>query len=113
MEEPVVTICRKGLDNFQRQSASSKGSFNLDHEWLKIKFSTLETDFYKTIFENNIEGQDIETFKNFVVPLNNTKLNLLVRNDSVTLYKKKKIVRGDMDNEETTKDSESSIDNKK
>ena len=32
IEEPVVTIRRKGLDNFQRQSASSKGSFNLDHE---------------------------------------------------------------------------------
>ena len=32
----------------------------------------------------DIEGQDIEIYKIFVVPLDNTKLNLPMRNDSVT-----------------------------
>ena len=33
MEETVVTIRRKDSDNFQGQSTSSTGCFNLDHEW--------------------------------------------------------------------------------
>ena len=32
----------------------------------------------------NIEGQYIETYKTFVVPLDNTKLNLPMRDYSVT-----------------------------
>ena len=44
MEEPVHTIRGKYLDNFQGQYTGSTGWFNIDHEWLKRKFSTLEPD---------------------------------------------------------------------
>ena len=37
-EEPVHTICRKDLDNFQGKSTASKCWFNIYHEWLKGKF---------------------------------------------------------------------------
>ena len=87
----MVTIRRKDLDHFQGQSTVSTGWFNLDNEWLKRNFSTLETDYYKKLFENNIEGQDIETYKTFVVLLGYTKLNLSMRIDLVTPNKTEKI----------------------
>ena len=34
-EEPVVTIHRKHLNNFQGQYKGSTGWFNIDREWLK------------------------------------------------------------------------------
>ena len=89
LKEPVVTIRKNDLDNFQGESTASTGWFNLDHEWLKKKFSTLEPDFIKKI-ENNIEGQDIETYETFVLPLDNTKLNISMCIDSATPNKKKK-----------------------
>ena len=61
----------------------------------------------------NIEGQDIETYKTFAVLLDNTKLNLPMSNGSVTPNKKEKIARNNLDDEESTKDSESPSDNKK
>ena len=56
--EQVVMICRRDLDykkekdnteiyNFQGQSARTKHWFDLDHEWLKEYFMTLEPDIYK------------------------------------------------------------------
>ena len=45
----------KYLDNFQGQYTVSTGWFNIDHEWFKIKFCTLEPELYKKPFENNIE----------------------------------------------------------
>ena len=91
------TISRKYLYSFQGQSIGSTGWFNIDHEWLKRKFSTLEPDFcgecfekyiegqdmepYKTFFElfdKDIDGQDIKTYKTFVVPYHS------MLNDSVT-----------------------------
>ena len=47
MEYPVVTICRKGLDNFQGYYIASTDWFNLNREWLKMNVSTLEPDLYK------------------------------------------------------------------
>ena len=91
MEGPVITIRRKDLDLFQRQSTGSTGWLNLDHDWLKRIFSLPESDFYKKPFEKYIEGQDIETYKTFVIPFDNTKVNLSMRNDSVTTDKEKKI----------------------
>ena len=38
----------------------------------------------------NIEGQDIKTYKTFVVPFDNNELNLPMRNYSVTPNIKKK-----------------------
>ena len=58
MKEAVVTIHRKDSDNFEGQYEVSTGRFNLDHEFLKRKFSTLEPDFYnffiKRILKVNI-----------------------------------------------------------
>ena len=72
MEEPVQTIRIKDLDHFQGHSIVPTGWFNLDKEWLKRKFSKLEPDFYLKIVKN-IEGQYIETYKTFVVMLDNIK----------------------------------------
>ena len=36
------------------------------------------------VFEKDIEGQYIETYKTFVVPFDTTKLNLSMHNESVT-----------------------------
>ena len=47
MKEAVLTIHGKDLDNFEGQSKGSRGWLDLDHEFLKIKFSTLERDFYE------------------------------------------------------------------
>ena len=49
----------------------------------------------------------MEPYKTFVVPLNSTKLNRFMRNDSVTLNKEKNITS---DDEQARKDSESSSD---
>ena len=46
IEEPVHTIRRKYLDNFQGKSTASTVWFNLYYEWLKGNFSTLEPEFY-------------------------------------------------------------------
>ena len=110
MEEPVNTIRRKDLDKFQGQSTGSTGWLNLDHEWLKRKFSILEPDLYRKLFEKDIRGQDTETHKTFVILFDNTKVKNSMRNDSVTPNKEKKIAR---DDEEKPKDSESSSNKEK
>ena len=46
MKEAVVTIYVKDLYNSDGQSKGSTGWFNLNHEFLRRKFSTLEPDFY-------------------------------------------------------------------
>ena len=54
---------------------------------------TLEPDdtphFYKKIHEKDIEGQDTEPHKTFVLPFDTTKLKCFIRNDSVTENKEK------------------------
>ena len=106
MEDPLHSIRRKDSDNFQGHSTVSTGWFNIDHELLKRKFSTLEPDFYTKKFEKDIEGQNIKTYKTSVVPMDDIKLYLSMRNDLVT----KKIAS---DDEKEPKDSESSRDKKK
>ena len=51
MEDTVVTIRRKYLDNFEGQSMVSTGWFNPDNEWLKRDFSTLEPELYIYIWK--------------------------------------------------------------
>ena len=58
MKKAVVTIRRKGLDHFEGQSKGSTGWFKLKSEFLKTKYSTIHLEFYKEIFEYNIEDQD-------------------------------------------------------
>ena len=50
---------------------------------LKIKCSTIELDFYKKLYEKDIEGQDMEPYKTFSLPFDSTKLNPLNINDPV------------------------------
>ena len=45
MEDTVVTIRRKDLYKFEYKSKGYTGLFNLDHEFLNRKFSTLELEF--------------------------------------------------------------------
>ena len=44
-KESVFTIRRKDSDKFEGQSKGYTGWLNPDHEFLKIRFSTLEPDF--------------------------------------------------------------------
>ena len=59
MKEAVVTIRSKDSDKFEGQSKGTIGWFNLDHEFLKRNFSTLEPDFYKCFYEKDIKVQDM------------------------------------------------------
>ena len=94
IKEAVFMICRKNLDNFQDQSTGSTDWFNIDCEWLKEMYYTLEPDFY-FYKKKNIEGEDIEPYKIFVVSFDNTKFKekiyLPMPNDSVTPNKRKNI----------------------
>ena len=46
MKEEAVTIRRKGSDKSEGQSKGSTSLFDLDHEFVKRKSSTLEPYFY-------------------------------------------------------------------
>ena len=46
MKVPEIMIREKDLYTFQGQSTTPTGWFELDHQWLKRKFSPLEHDFY-------------------------------------------------------------------
>ena len=50
-KEAVVTIYRKDSDKFEGQYKGSTGWFNLDHDYFKRKFSTLEPDLYKNFMK--------------------------------------------------------------
>ena len=47
-----------------------------------MKVSTLELDFYNFHYEKDIDGQDMEPFKIFLVLFDSTKLNPFMSNDS-------------------------------
>ena len=81
MKEAVIKIQRKDFDKFEGQYIGSTGWFNFDYNFLNINFSTLEPDFYRKLFEKDIEVQDIEPYKTFVVPFYTNKLNRPIRND--------------------------------
>ena len=46
MKEAVANISRDPLDSFEGPSKGYTGWFNIDHEFLKRKISTLELDLY-------------------------------------------------------------------
>ena len=60
--------------NFQGKSVISRRWFNLDHEWLKENFMTLEPDFYRKMYQTEFRGDDTKTFQMFVVPIGNAKI---------------------------------------
>ena len=58
---------------FQGQSARSKNWFNLHIEWIKENISTREHQFYKRLFQTNIEVQSGIKYPIFPVPIENEK----------------------------------------
>ena len=62
---------------------------------------TREPDLYTKPYKINTEGQEMESYQIFVVPVVNTKiaeeLDLQVPKDSVTLNNKKEKLRDDLD----------------
>ena len=50
MKQAVVTIRRKGLDQFEGQSKRSEGWFKLDGGFLETTFSTNHSELYKQLF---------------------------------------------------------------
>ena len=67
MKQAVITIIRKGLDQFEGQSKGSKGWFKLDSVFF---FNILYKSFRilcKT-FLMNIDDQYTELYTNFIVP---------------------------------------------
>ena len=92
MKQAVVTMCRKDSDKFQSQYKGSIGWFNLDHNFLRRNFYTLEPDFYDKQYEKDIEDVDMEPYKTFLVPFYYTKLNLFIRNDPVKNKEKKQLM---------------------
>ena len=81
MKEAVVTICRKDSDKFEGQYKGSKIWFNLDRQFFRGKISTIEPDFYRKLYEKDIEGKYMELYKKFFVLFYSTKLNLNNNND--------------------------------
>ena len=67
MKKAVVTIRSKCLYYFVGRSKVSTGWFKLDIGFLKLKFSTIHSEFYKELFENNIEDQDTELYTTFII----------------------------------------------
>ena len=59
---------------FQGKSARSKHWFILDIEWVEENFSTIEPQFYKRLFQTNIEGQAVLIYPIFPVIFGNTNL---------------------------------------
>ena len=59
---------------FQGQSARLQLWFDLDLDWIEIKFSSREPDFYKKLFQSHDDKQDDNTFNTFQVPIGNAKL---------------------------------------
>ena len=66
MKQKVKTIRRKGLNQFEGQYIGSKGWFKLDIYFLTY-FSKIRSEFYRALFKNNIEVQDMEVYKIFIV----------------------------------------------
>ena len=61
----MVTIRRKDSNNFEVQSKGSTGWFDLDHEFLKRKFSTLKPDFYKNFMKRTLKVKTWNHIKSF------------------------------------------------
>ena len=63
----------KAKYKFQGQSARSQRWFDLDLDWIEENFSTREPDLYKKYFQKHGETQDKNKYKNFQVPIRNSK----------------------------------------
>ena len=59
---------------FQEFSARLKHWFDLDIEWIGENFSTREPQFYKKLFQSNIEGKYGSKYPTLPVPIGNSKV---------------------------------------
>ena len=86
----VVMICRReSYDkketknikkyNFQGKSARSRRWFNIDYQWLKEKFRTLEPYFYRKLYQTKFRGDDTKTYQIFGVIIGNAKITRKVQ----------------------------------
>ena len=57
---------------FQGLSARSQRWFDLEFDWIEVKFSTREPDLYEKKFHIHDNTQDTNTFKIFQVPIRNS-----------------------------------------
>ena len=58
---------------FQGKSERSQRWFDIDLDWLKYNFMTMEPEFYKHMFQCKIEGQSVIEILKFPVPIGNEK----------------------------------------
>ena len=58
---------------FQGQSSISQRLFDLHFDWIELKFSTSEPNFFKKRFLIHDNTQDANKFKFFEVPIGNSK----------------------------------------
>ena len=86
-KESVVKICRNDLDNFEGQSKVSTGWLNTDHD--KKSFIHLNRNSIKNFMKRILKVKIWSHINFFVLPFYTTKLNLFMRNDSVTINKEK------------------------
>ena len=72
---------------FQGQSARSQHWFDLDFDWIEVKFSTREPDFYKNCFQSHGDTHNTNTLEIFQVPIGNSKCveNFKFHNDAPML----------------------------
>ena len=66
MKQAVITIRRKGFDQFEGQSKGSTGWFKLDSDFLKQHFLRFIQNYIKKL--KNIEDQYTELYTTFIVP---------------------------------------------
>ena len=58
---------------FEYQSAQSKHWFKIGIEWLYLKFSTRESDFFEHLFQNEILGEINQCYYTFTVTVGDLK----------------------------------------
>ena len=72
-----ITEANKNLNKakfkFQGQSERSQYWFGIDFDWVEEKFSTLEPDFYRKIYQRHDETKYTNIFKMFGFPIRNSK----------------------------------------
>ena len=67
----MIQSCRLYL--FQVQSTGLNHWFDLDIKWVEENFITREPQYYKRLFQTNIEGQSGLTYPIFPVTIGNSK----------------------------------------
>ena len=59
---------------FKGQSTRSQRWFDLEFEWIEVKFITHEPDIYKNLFQSHDDTKITNTFKSFQFPIGNSNV---------------------------------------